>query len=107
MPRNSNPAAGVLAFFETADLAVADAVLGLAKSVVLKRQRGTQKLKPAGTPKRKPMPPIQADSISTPPPPPHDPTYRTKGGTPVAPRTKKPKDVPLPGLPGPVATVGE
>lgn len=93
MARNSNPAATVLRFFQTADLSVAETVLALARAEVAKRRPAKRKatLKPIKKTVPLAPPPYQGEypdePVSQAPPPP------TK-----LPRVRKPKDVPLPGV---------
>ena len=94
MPRNSNPAAGVIAFFETCELEVAEVVLSLARATVNKRR------KIRATPK--PHKPRVQLGESLPPADPNPPAQTTTATR--APRVRKPKDVPLPGV---VSEVGE
>ena len=92
MARTSNPAATVIRYFETADLPVAETVLGIVRALVAKRRPTKKKatvksiVHPGGTPV---TPPVANALVK------------------AAPRTRKLKDVPLPGMPGPVATVGD
>lgn len=96
MARQKNPAAAVIAFFQSAELPVAEAILGLAKATVAERR---SKPRTAATTKR-----------STPIPTPTRSTTQEVKDVPALkpPRTRKPKDVALPGIqgPGPVSEVG-
>lgn len=103
MPRKSDPATAVLAYFESAPIDAADLVLTLSRAVMVRRhgtlarpkkiKLGSGRAPQAGTP--------AADSINTPPPPVAEKAAK-------APRTRKPKDQALPGIqgPGPVSEVG-
>lgn len=100
MPRKSDPATAVLAYFESAPIDAADLVLTLSRAVMVRRHGTLAKPKKAKTPGQR----------STPPPPINTGAEFDPGPTPPPSRarTRKPKDQALPGIqgPGPVAEVG-
>lgn len=88
MPRNSNPAASVIAFFTAAPLDVAEVVLSLARATVAARRPQPKKKKAA--PKVQLPPRDQIDPIP--------PVQLPHSSDAKPPRVRKPKDVALPGV---------